>query len=61
MVRALGILILLAGLVLVGISGDNHRVASGRNIAGGAALMVIGGVIALFGGQISMLMGWTHP
>ena len=61
MVRAFGILILLAGLILVGISGDNHRVPSGRNIAGGAVLMAIGGLIALFARQVGMLLGWAQP
>jgi len=61
MVRALGILILLAGLILVGISGDNHRAANGRNILSGASLMAAGALIALFARQASMLLGWTHP
>ena len=61
MARVLGILILLAGLVLVGISGDNHRAPNGRNIAGGATLMVVGALIALFARQASTLMGWGQP
>lgn len=61
MTRVLGVLILLAGLVVVGISGDNHRVPNGRNIASGASLMALGALIALFAGEVSMLMGWSHP
>jgi hypothetical protein len=59
--RALGILILLAGLILIGISGDNHRVANGRNILSGASLMVAGALIVLFAGPVGALMGWTRP
>jgi hypothetical protein len=60
-VRVLGILVLLAGLILIGISGDNHRVPNGRNLVSGLSLMVVGGLIALLARQVGMLMGWTHP
>ena len=60
-VRGIGLFILLAGLILVGISGDNHRVANGRNIVSGASLMAAGGLIALFARQIGALMGWAQP
>lgn len=59
--RAAGLLVVLAGLMLVGISGDNHRVPNGRNIAFGGLVMACGAAIALFGGEIGLLMGWTRP
>jgi hypothetical protein len=59
--RAAGLLILLAGLILIGISGDNHRAPNGRNILVGASLMVFGVIMALGGRQIAMLLGWAHP
>ena len=47
---------LLAGLFLVGISGDNHRVPSGRNIAWGAALMLAGAIGAVFAADIALML-----
>ena len=61
LIRAAGLLVVLIGLVLVGISGDNHRVPNSRHILYGASLMAAGAVIALFGGEIGLLMGWTKP
>jgi len=61
MIRAAGLVIVLIGLVIVGISGDNHRVPSGRNLAIGAALMAAGAVVAIFATEVTMLMGWTKP
>jgi hypothetical protein len=59
MMRAAGLIVVLIGLVIMGISGDNHRVPSGRNLAIGAALMVGGGLVALFGTHVALLMGWV--
>ena len=39
LIRAAGLLVVLAGLVLVGLSGDNHRAPNGRHIVYGASLM----------------------
>lgn len=61
LIRAAGLLIVLAGLVLVGISGDNHRTPNSRNIICGASLMAVGALIALFGTRVALLMGWTTP
>jgi hypothetical protein len=61
LIRAAGLLVVLAGLALVGISGDNHRVPNGRHIAYGASLMIAGAAVALFASQVGMLMGWTRP
>jgi len=46
----------LAGLLLVGISGDNHRVPRVRNIVIGAGLMLIGAFVAMFARPITALL-----
>lgn len=61
LIRAAGLLVVLIGLVLVGISGDNHRVPNSRHILYGASLMAAGALVALFANQVGMLMGWTRP
>lgn len=61
LIRAAGLLVVLAGLVLVGISGDNHRAPNSRHIVYGASLMAAGALVALFASQVGMLMGWTRP
>jgi hypothetical protein len=61
LIRAAGLLVVLVGLVLVGISGDNHRVPNSRHILYGASLMAAGALVALFANQVGMLMGWTKP
>ena len=57
MIRAVGIAIVLAGLLLVGISGDNARVANARHIGWGALLMLVGTLVALFAGEIGLATG----
>jgi len=61
LIRVAGLLILLAGLFLVGVSGDNHRVANGRRITYGASLIVLGAVTALFAGEFGTLIAWARP
>ena len=56
--RILGLAILLLGLFLVGISGDNHRVPNARAIALGASLMAAGAVVAIFAADLELLIGW---
>ena len=58
--RAIGLVIIVLGLVLVGVSGDNHRVANGRAILYGASLMGLGVILALFAGQLDELLGWSR-
>ena len=58
--RAIGLVIIVLGLVLVGVSGDNHRVANGRAIVYGASLMGLGLILALFAGQLEELLGWSR-
>lgn len=61
LIRAAGLLVVLVGLVLVGISGDNHRAPNNRHIVYGASLIAAGALVALFANQVGMLMGWTKP
>jgi hypothetical protein len=61
MIRALGLIVVLVGLVIVGISGDNHRVPSGRNLSIGAVLMAAGALVAIFATDVALLMGWSKP
>lgn len=56
MVRLIGLIILVVGLIIVGVSGDNHRVPNGRNISYGAVLMFVGAMVSIFAGQLAMLM-----
>jgi len=58
--RAIGLVIIVLGLVLVGVSGDNHRVANGRAILYGASLMGLGLILALFAGPLDELIGWSR-
>jgi len=59
LIRTVGILLLMAGLFLVGVSGDNHRVANGRRITYGASLMALGGATVLFAAKIESLIAWA--
>jgi len=59
LIRTVGILLLMAGLFLVGVSGDNHRVANGRRITYGASLMAFGAVAALFAGKFETWIPWS--
>jgi len=61
LIRVAGLAIIVLGLVLVGISGDNHRVPNGRHIAYGASLMGLGVIVALFAGELELLIGWATP
>jgi len=56
LIRTAALLILLGGLLLVGVSGDNHRVANGRRIFYGASLMTFGAIAALFAGEFEALV-----
>jgi membrane protein CcdC involved in cytochrome C biogenesis len=58
LMRAVGLLVLVAGLILVGISGDNHRPANGRNIAFGASLMAAGALVAFFAAGCTQIIAW---
>jgi len=58
--RAIGLAIIVLGLFMVGVSGDNHRVPNGRKILYGASLMGLGMLVALFAGPLDELIGWSR-
>jgi len=55
--RTVGLAILLLGLLLVGISGDNHRVPNARAIILGASLMAVGAAVAIFAADLELMIG----
>lgn len=61
MMVILGVLLALAGLLFVGISGTTMRQRRNYRLPIGLALMVAGILVAVLGGQIGLMMGWTHP
>jgi len=58
LIRAVGVVIVLAGLLLVGISSDNDRIPNVRHMTWGAFLMLSGVAVALFAGAIGTAIGW---
>ncbi len=52
---------LVAGLFMVGISGDNNRAPNVRHMVWGAFLIVSGAAVALFAGTIGVAVGWDRP
>ena len=59
LIRTVGLLLLLLGLLLVGVSGDNHRVPNGRRITYGASLMAFGAVAAVFASKFETWIPWA--
>jgi hypothetical protein len=57
----LGVLLALAGLLFVGISGTTMRQRRNYRLPIGLALMVAGILVAVLGGQIGLIMGWSQP
>ena len=57
----LGVLLALAGLLFVGISGTTMRQRSNNRLPIGLTLMAVGILLALLGGQIGLMMGWSQP
>ena len=57
----LGVLLALAGLLFVGISGTTMRQRRNYRLPIGLALMAVGILLALLGGQIGLMMGWSQP
>jgi len=62
MILIAGVLVALLGLVLVG-TGGGGSIRRRRNFRMpiGLLLIVAGALVALLGGQLSLMMGWTHP
>jgi hypothetical protein len=61
MIVTLGVLLALAGLLLVGLSGTTRRQRPNFRLPIGLALMAAGALIAILGGPLGLAMGWTHP
>ena len=61
MIVILGVLLALAGLLLIGLSGTTRRQRRNFRLPVGLALMAVGVLIAVLGGQLGLVMGWTHP
>ena len=61
MIVILGVLLALAGLLFVGISGTTMRQRRNYRLPIGLGLMAAGILIAVLGGQLGLMMGWTHP
>jgi drug/metabolite transporter (DMT)-like permease len=62
MIRIIGVLLALAGLIVVGMSGDNKRSApNSQRLVIGMLMMLIGVVVALAATEIALLMGWARP
>jgi len=57
----LGVLLALVGLLCVGISGTTMRQRRNFRLPIGLGLMVVGILLALLGGQIGLIMGWSQP
>jgi len=57
----LGVLLALAGLLFVGTSGTTMRQRRNFRLPIGLVLMAAGILIAILGGPIGLMMGWSHP
>ncbi len=61
MIVIAGVLLALTGLLFVGISGTTMRQRRNYRLPIGLGLMAAGILVALLGGQLGLIMGWTHP
>ena len=61
MLRVIGVLIALIGLILVGLSGDNVRAPSSSRLTIGLILMLVGVAMAAFATQVGLMLGWIRP
>ena len=61
MLRVIGVLIALIGLILVGLSGDNVRAPSSSRLTIGLILMLVGVAMAVFATQVGLMLGWIRP
>jgi len=61
MVRVIGVLVALIGLIMVGLSGDNVRAPSSSRLTIGLVMMLVGALLAIFATQVGLMMGWIRP
>jgi hypothetical protein len=61
MIVIVGVLLALVGLLFVGISGTTMRQRRNYRLPIGLVLMAAGILFAVLGGEIGLMMGWTHP
>jgi len=61
MLRVIGILIALVGLIVVGMSGTKRRAPSNSRLPIGLGLIAVGVLIALFAAQVAMTFGLERP
>jgi len=62
MILIVGVLIALAGLVLVGTGGaGSKRRRRNFRLPAGLCLMLVGALVASLGHQFALTMGWLHP
>lgn len=56
-----GVLVALLGLGIVGTSHNSIRRGRNHRMPIGFALIGVGALVAVFGGQVMLEMGWAHP
>jgi uncharacterized membrane protein len=61
MMVILGVLMALAGLLLVGLSGTTRRQRSNFRLPIGLVLLTLGALVATLGGELQLLLGLAHP
>lgn len=61
MLRVIGVLIALLGLVIVGMSGTRRGAPRNARLPIGLALMVVGILMALLATQVALMLGLERP
>jgi len=61
MIRTIGILLALVGLIFVGMSGTKRRAPTNSRLPVGLGLIAIGLLIALFATQTALMLGLERP
>lgn len=61
MLRVIGVLIALVGLVIVGMSGTRRGTPNNARMPIGLGLMAVGILMALLATQVALMLGLEHP
>ena len=61
MLRVIGVLIALVGLVIVGMSGTRRGTPRNARMPIGLGLMLVGILWALLATQVALVLGLEHP